>query len=231
MIRENITLILLAVIGLVFLIDFIKNNSKKSVDESVEEFVEKEEVTNSWLNVDGFLLILLISISYLLVMMYIDPPDDPPFFYYMSTGHLEAFRMFVLKFLYIPILLSIITYWYLRKIGSSILSYFLKRKKNITISLLLIITIKILIHYFFEKDKYVVLCNGLHPYRVRFHDFFNAIFSDYTYYEKQHNCYNFSQHRIIDYVGVLDPRLDLFIPVTIVFLIVVWFFNDKIKAQ
>ena len=41
--QENITLILLAVIGLVFLIDFIKNNSKKSINESVDKFVKNQD--------------------------------------------------------------------------------------------------------------------------------------------------------------------------------------------
>ena len=31
--------------------------------------------------------------------------------------------------------------------------------------------------------------------------------------------------------GLYTEKLQLFIPVTIVFLIVVWFFNDKIKAR
>ena len=156
-----ITLALFAVIGLVFLIDFIKNNTKKSIDNSIEEFVEKEE----------------------------------------------------------------------KKISSSNpVDWILNRKKNITISILFIIAIKIPVHYFFEND--ICKYNSQYMYGVEdtkycveFKDFFSAVFSDYVYI-------NIQKHEFSSGVyGTIDARLDLFIPVTIVFLIVVWFFNDKIKAQ
>ena len=157
--KENITLILLAVIGLVFLIDFIKNNSKKSIEKSVEEFVEKEDKkTNS----------------------------------------------------------------------SNPVDWILNRKKNITISILFIIAIKIPVHYFFEHDicEYGSSSFGAGKlYCVEFKDFFNAVFSDYLYINIQGNEFSSGVY------GTIDARLDLFIPITIVFLTVVWFFNDKIKAQ
>ena len=226
--QENITLILLAVIGLVFLIDFIKNNSKKSIDKSVEEFVEKKEFTNSWFNIDGFILILLISISYLGVIMYIDPPDKPPFFYHMSTGHLESFYLFLLNFLYIPIFLSIITYWYLRKIESNLSSYIFNRKKNISLSLILIPILKVLTHFFLFPNLHEVVVDQIalqYSYKPSWDSepLNNSVLRDISKTQPMDLGHHFD-------VMFID-RLDLYIPVTIVFLIVIWFFNDKIKAQ
>ena len=228
--QENISLILLAIIGLVFLIDFIKNNSKKSIDKSVEEFVEKKEFTNSWFNIDGFLFILLISVSYLGVMMYIDPPDEPLFFYHMSTGHLESFYLFLLNFLYIPIFLSIITYWYLRKIESNISSYFLNRKKNISLSLILIPLLKVSTHFFLFPKLHEVVVDQIKVQNSKlvYKGFENHTLTYDTLVDKKEmQIMEFRHH----FEVMFTDRLDLFIPVTIVFLIVVWFFNDKIKAQ
>jgi len=53
-ISEYISFILLAIIGLIFLVDFILNSRKKSIDKSVEKFVEKEKNIRKssfkWLN-------------------------------------------------------------------------------------------------------------------------------------------------------------------------------------
>ena len=78
-----ITLALFAVIGLVFLIDFIKNNSKKSINESVEKFVKKESET---------------------------------------------------------------------KERSGVLNWILKRKKNITMFIFLLIVLKVLLHFFLYPE-------------------------------------------------------------------------------
>ena len=225
-----ITLALFTVIGLVFLIDFIKSNSKKSIDKSLEEYVKKEKFYNSWFNVDGFILILLIFISFSSVMMYIDPPDELPFFYNKSTGHLEAFRMFILKFLYIPIFLSIITYWYLRKIQSNVSSYFFNRKKNISLSLIIIPLLKVLTHFLLFPNLHEVVVDQIKVQnsKIVLRGFENHTLTYDTLVDKKEmQIMEFRHH----FEVMFTERLDLFIPVTIVFLIVVWFFNDKIKAQ
>ena len=161
--QENITVILLAVIGLVFLIDFIKNNSKKSIEKSVEEFVEKEE----------------------------------------------------------------------KKINSSSpIDWILNRKKNIALSLVLIPFLKIITHFYFFRECWYLsekkyLKRGA-PQNPEGH-YINC--SDLNI-EKYKDYYKFKCDSIGDVMSnVFTDKLELFVPVTIVFLIVVWFFNDKIKAQ
>ena len=82
--------------------------------------------------------------------------------------------------------------------------WILKRKKNITLSLILIPILKILTHYFFYTE-----------------------YSRYEYSNIRAGDHDFGTH--MD--RLMTHRIDLFIPVTIVFLVVVWFFNDKIKAR
>jgi hypothetical protein len=155
--QENITLILLAIIGLVFLIDFIKNNSKKSIDKSVEEFVKKEDkkLNNS------------------------NPVD-----------------------------------------------WILNRKKNISLSIILIPLLKVLTHFLLFPnlhevvvDNLVVKTQQLMGWEMKEVERIKEI--------KEMQPMELGSHFEVMFID----RLELFIPVTLVFLIVVWFFNDKIKAQ
>ena len=89
------------------------------------------------------------------------------------------------------------------------LNWILDRKKNITLSLVLIPILKVLTHYFFYTEYAPV--GGYKPPNyvqetyANFGYHLNDLFAEYT--------------------------LWMFIPITILFLIVVWFFNDKIKAR
>jgi len=150
--QENITLILLAVIGLVFLIDFIKNNSKNSIEKSVEGFVEKEKEEDH---------------------------NDP-------------------------------------------LDWILNRKKNISLSIILIPLFKVLTHFFLFPNLHEVVVDNI-PLESSFEG------KPWSYVKeiKEKQPMNLGHHFEIMFID----RLELFIPVTIVFLIVIWFFNDKIKAQ
>ena len=120
--------------------------------------------------------------------------------------------------------------------GFNPLKWLLKRKKNIIISALLIIAVKIPIHYFLNHDtcetKYLNDRFGHQmkkTFCVEFKDFFSAVFTDYTYVDlERYKEYSYVTKNVI---GVLDARIELFIPITIIYLIIVWFFNDKIKAQ
>ena len=152
-----ITLALFAVIGLIFLIDFIKNNSKKSIDKSVEKFVEKEDKkTNS----------------------------------------------------------------------SNPIVWMLNRKKNISLSIILIPLLKILTHFFLFPNLHEVVVDRIirtiSPNSPSPHTF-----SNYVENISEMQPMSLGSH----FEVMFTDRLELFIPVTIVFLIVVWFFNDKIKAQ
>lgn len=159
--QENITLILLAIIGLVFLIDFIKNNSKKSIDKSIEEFVEKED----------------------------------------------------------------------KKINSSNpIDWILNRKKNISLSLILIPLLKVLTHFFLFPNLHEVVVDNI---VVKVLDGRRRwVSNDGAYSEKIEEIKEMQSMELGSHFEVMfTDKLELFIPVTIVFLIVVWFFNDKIKAQ
>ena len=149
---DYITFILLGVIGLVFLIDFILNSSKKPLEKSVEKFVEKESAVNS---------------------------------------------------------------------SSNPLSWILRRKKNISLSLILIPILKALTHFFlFPKlhevvvDRFVIKSTS-----IRVHEEIKEV--------KEFLPLDLGSH----FELMFTERLDLFIPVTIIFLVLVWFFNDKIKAR
>ena len=158
-----ITLALFAVIGLVFLIDFIKNNSKKSIDKNLKEFVEKEDKKTNNSN---------------------------------------------------PI------YW------------ILNRKKNIALSLVLILILKIITHfYFFRECWYLSKGTGLRGGTPRNLEGHYINYSDLNI-EKYKDYNKFNCDSIGDVMSnIFTDKLELFVPVTIVFLVVVWFFNDKIKAQ
>ena len=142
-----ITFILLGVIGLVFLIDFILNSSKKSLDKSVEKFVEKERSL---------------------------------------------------------------------KDNSNPLSWILRRKKNISLSLILIPILKVLTHFF------------LFPIEI---EVVTGYYKDKTMINSQKITGSKSENLGLHFEVMFTDRLELFIPITIVFLVVVWFFNDKIKAR
>ena len=151
--QENIILISLALIGLVFLIDFIENNSKKSVDKSVEKFVEKEE----------------------------------------------------------------------KKINNSNpIDWILNRKKNISLSLILLPLLKVLTHFFLFPNLHEVVVDN-----IPLESSFEGQPWSYVKEVKEMQPMELGTH----FEVMFTDKLELFIPVAIVFLIVVWFFNDKIKAQ
>ena len=67
-----ITLALFALIGLVFLIDFINSKSKKSIDESVDEFVNKKSVNPEYFKIFN---IVFFSIYFVFVGLYFFGPE------------------------------------------------------------------------------------------------------------------------------------------------------------
>ena len=153
-----ITLALFAVIGLVFLIDFIMNNSKKSIDKSVEEFVEKED----------------------------------------------------------------------KKISSSNpVDWILNRKKNISLSLILLPLFKVLTHFFLFPNLHNVVVDSIVLKRSPNSTAVGAGGGEYVQNISEMQQMSLGTH----FEVMFTDRLELFVPVTIVFLVVVWFFNDKIKAQ
>ena len=87
------------------------------------------------------------------------------------------------------------------------LNWILKRKKNITISLIIIPILKVLTHFTLYRKTWSSSGRGGGPYTSGKH--------------------NLGSH----FDDMFDERLELYIPITILFLLVIWFFNDKIKAK
>jgi hypothetical protein len=89
------------------------------------------------------------------------------------------------------------------------LNYLLKRKKNFTIYILSIPVIKVLIHFFIYKERGSKITNLFRPWQKKGFDEDLAHHIDITFKEE----------------------LILFVPAFILVSLVVWFFNDKIKAR
>ena len=206
-----ITFILLVVIGLVFLIDFILNSRKKPLEKSVEKFVEEESGKKSWFNLKSFfwaypIALIVSQIFRILEGFYPYKHDDylemllegPMRAFDGMGGELLVWAMFFLSVFHLL--------WF---IISRYGDWIIKRKKNISMSLLIISFVKLLLNYFIYTTEITEITEGS----------FNRGW--------RYRTLDFSEHLS----NLYSQEIDLFIPVTIVFLIVVWFFNDKIKAR
>lgn len=89
------------------------------------------------------------------------------------------------------------------------LNYLLKRKKNFTIYILSIPLVKVFIHFFIYKERGSKITNLSFPWRQTKFDEDLAYHIEITFKEE----------------------LILFIPAFILVSLLVWFFNDKIKAR
>ena len=93
--------------------------------------------------------------------------------------------------------------------NSNLLNLIIERKKNLTLSIVLIPILKAVIHYLTYPERYPTVIKGLT--------------SNYIPGTKKPLGYHFEI--------IFEQRNELFIPIIFVFLVIVWFFNDKIKAQ
>ena len=94
------------------------------------------------------------------------------------------------------------------------LNYLLKRKKNFSLSIILILFSKLLAHFFVYTT---VLNNSLN-------NLFEKVQKNTPYREYEAPL---SYH--ID--NIFNSETWLFIPVTILLIFIAWFFNDKIKSR
>jgi hypothetical protein len=116
--------------------------------------------------------------------------------------------------------------------SSNPLSWILKRKKNISLSLILIPILKVLTHFLLFPTQHQTVIDRI---------VVNKAVQRRSSEGFPIGEYNYDKIEEIDGMVPLDlgshfelmftDKLELFIPITIVFLIVVWFFNDKIKAR
>jgi hypothetical protein len=202
-----ITFILLGVIGLVFLIDFILNSRKKPLEKIVEKFVEEEKAKKkSWFNLKSFFWVYPISFLSFWIFLFVAFSLDGGF----SGAFVDIKREFIqfdsffdirndwVEFMFpLWIILFAFHYLWFLNYDYAIGNWILARKKNITLSILIISILKLMTHFY------------IYPNRSR------------------RSGIEFADH--LD--GIFIHKLWIFAPVIIVFLIVVWFFNDKIKAR
>ena len=101
------------------------------------------------------------------------------------------------------------------------LPYILKRKKNITISILTISLLKVLTHYFFYRE-----CTYWSYNKEYSKDYSRETIRKYID-KGRFECETFADALN----NVYFEHLGLFFPLTLLFLIFVWVFNNKIKAR
>ena len=214
----KIEIILLGVIGLVFLVDFIKNLRKMSSIDNVVDQIEGEEPINKVINKNpltnilklSFYFIILNIILTLLIMLIAEPLETYGSLVSRLFNDLEFTRVYLMvvrieyKFYYI--LINLLFILYVLYNSQTSLNYILKRKKNFTIYILSIPVIKVLIHFFIYTE------------RIK-----NSFGDSWSYGDD----YDLAHH--ID--GMFMYEIWLFIPAFIFVSLVVWFFNDKIKAR
>ena len=219
----NIEIILLGVIGLVFLIDFIMNSRKKqSVDNVVDQIEGGESVKKGVsyrFNISVLILIQIIANT--IITLWIILYQDSNFLgnTYMFLGY-PAYNYFI----YLLNILLIPLYFFSDYSENPALNYILKRKKNFTLFVLSVPLTKVLLHYLLYPiiDQAIIKRGVKLTRRPRGNGFIRE--AD-TLGEK----YRASVGDHID--AIFTDELLLFIPAFILVSLVVWFFNDKIKAR
>ena len=219
----KIELILLGVIGLVFLVDFIKNSRKKpSIDNVVDQIEGGEAVKNQSGNTKFSKFILLFTVLVnILITLWIIFFEDAGFFrnmydlngYKIEIGDLDLINIA----LYLINIFLVPAYFFSKSTNDK--TYILERKKNFTLFIISIPLIKVFFHYMFypvmTKD---ILSKGRSG--LTREGYLPTEFSQS--YKK-----SFGDHLDLMFTG----ELWLFVPATFMMLFMVWFFNDKIKAR
>jgi len=237
--QSYITILLILIIGLVILIDYILKIRKKTQDKSVKRFIEKEKFGKKrWFNLKTFFWTYPIpAIVYILIPYFLE--------FGMNFGEYLDFLSepgswgwnYYWVLIFIPLAIHIV--WFIYSLNWNLyLHWILKRKKNISISVLIIVILKITIHYFFFSND---ACQRLYAdveYRngftreeskigcAEFKDYVNAVLFDVSIYPFENSPGAFRWKSF-----VLNARLELFIPIILIYILIVWFFNDKIKAK
>ena len=212
----KIEIILLGVIGLVFLVDFIMNSRKKpSIDNVVDQIeggeASKKKVNNK-LNASIKVLVAQIVINIIITLWIV--------FFHDSNFSNQLYGKFILGYQaynYFYYLINILFFplYFLANISRNPApNYILKRKKNFTLFIISIPATKVLLHYLL----YPIMKQSILKRR-------NSRSESHEYGEK----YRGSLGEHIDVI--FTDELLLFIPAFILVSLLVWFFNDKIKAR
>jgi hypothetical protein len=239
----KIELILLGVIGLVFLVDFIKKSSKNSsIDNAVFQKKTENKITERQLTDDindlipqrvkeivsegrAMFTLFLILYNTILLLTLIDQGGCAMScvietwwaddFYFLTGIEITFFYMFALNF-------PLIIIGALLKLNFGIpnfLIYVSNRKKNFSLFLISIPLIKVFFHFLL----YPIMTKDLLKAGRTSLSIGGATPSEYSQAYKK----SFGEHLDLIFTG----ELWLFIPTTFLMLFVVWFFNDKIKAR
>lgn len=104
----------------------------------------------------------------------------------------------------------------------SIFNYIYIRKKIIVFSVLVICFMKVMIHYFLYPIVYEKIVD-----KILYEDALKREINNLKTYEEitEITKESFTMHIEV----IFSDRLDLFLPSIILFLLIIWFFNDKIK--
>ncbi len=211
----KIELILLGIIGVVFLIDFLLKGRKKNTENSeitVHVKEKKQSYKTTW-KAWVFLILggLIFGVFFDFIVNLFYGADFRDYYFNFSYG--SNFYLFLIN-LIIGFLIFTLAFYLKRKIWFlNILNYILNRKKNITLSIIIIVFLKVNINYRYYRLKEVIelkntiTSSGKKAYRTKF--------------------YNFTEHM----ESAFSEEIWLFIPSVLIIIFISWFFNDKIKAR
>ena len=200
----KIEYILIGIILLIFLFDVLRKKNKDSTKQVVK--AEEKNRKSNW-----FLSLFILTIIGFIVGVFVDYITNNN---YDSNGYFSKnVFLYVKSFRYsdkalinyiFSLLLTLALGVILLKIKElNFRTYFLKRKKNIALSIILIPLLKVLMHYFFYPERVSSFKNSTSRTKDLGHHM-NLIF---------------------------EEHLLLFIPSLFLVLFFAWFFNDKIKAR
>ena len=211
--------ILLLVIGLVFLIDFLMKGFKKK-PSSTEVDIKKED-DQDFKNTDnkpkkktslfGLVVVFVFGIPFSLIWSYLVA------LYYNSHPLYYNSRLntFINSLIFFTIYLVFIAVFRNKINNLGVLKYISKRKKNISLVLIIIPFLKLILHY------------TLYPQEKKLYQkkFINEDNDEMEFWKM--STHDFGKH--IEFV--FEYELFLFIPSIIIVLFIAWYFNDKIKAK
>ena len=200
----KIEYILIGIILLIFLFDVLRKKNKDSTKQVVK--AEEKNRKSNW-----FLSLFILTIIGFIVGLFVDyitnnNYDSNGYFSKNVFIYVKSFRYSdkaLINYIF-SLLLTLALGVILLKIKElNFRTYFLKRKKNIALSIILIPLLKVLMHYFFYPERVSSFKNSTSRTKDLGHHM-NLIF---------------------------EEHLLLFIPSLFLVLFFAWFFNDKIKAR
>lgn len=207
--------ILIGFILLIFLVDVLRKKNYNSKE------IIKAEINDKTPN--SFISILIITLIGLVIGIIVDfainnnTYSENVYVYIKKFRYTNAaFFNYVISF-FITLILGVYLVSFrnknfiadLSKRIKNLVADLSKRKKNITLSILIVIPIKILLHFFLYPIRYS-------SYRVKgFPEHLKGTRKDLGVHINE----------------VFSQELQLFIPSLILVLFFAWFFNDKIKAR